>query len=540
MEMGAQKRFIAILFGSSLITRLSLFFYYTCHGRNAWVYVDSDQYHLIAVHFLKTGSLCLQPEGLMSYRLPGYPLYLAFWYWLGGIHQWLPLLVQIVCASFIPPLLFLLSRRLFPAFSKSAQIAGWLACFHVGFVLYAGMLATETFFVLFFLLFLFFFLPCVLFNFLKTTVRMDSTSLTTNGNSVRPERSVAKSNGYERVKHFAFAGFFLGLASMFRPLGHYVLVLAWLLLFFSSFSWMQKIKAFGALSASWFVVVLPWLARNTILFGVPFFHSLPGLHFLQYPAARVTSCVENISYPAARQKVLAQWQREIEEKENDILFAHPECRPHPSIHFASQNTSDFAKGYAGTQQDERSVYRRTLTTNGLATAHPELRRRMKRALLNEYERCRLGEKQAFSLLLSHPFYVGKDAAIELCKTVFGLYSAIILLGDDMPWPDYGAHTPWQNKVKRFLLPVVKRPLLVPVIYADMIMLLLLLVGFFLFIVGVFRKKYGWDVLAKILPFIALFIVVTSAYGGARLRMPADLLFIMGAAYGLLWCCKCAK
>lgn len=443
MSTRSQIIFLITLFVATLTIRLLFFFYFTCHGTNAWIYVDSEQYHQIAVNIVQGNGICMD-DGLQCYRVPGYPLFLAASYALFGVQTTPALLIQIIVSSLIPLLIYGLSLILFPGNGLLAMIIAGVACLFPGFILYAGMLATESLTLLFLLLFYIFF-----FRLLRHLGGVYYNAL--------------------------LAGMFLGVASLIRPIGHYVLAVAIALIFFSDVTVRQKMNTVLLLMSAWLIPVIPWLLRNFMLCGTICFHSLPGLHFVQYMAAPIIEQKNHCPYPEARAHVLKEWENSIAEQEKQL-----------------QRT------------------------------------------LNEYERCVNGERFAQTYIRHYPLYACKRASSEIFKTCFGLYSAIILLADGAVWPDYGQHVTWWAKVQRFLAPSVRRPLLIPFIYLDIICTMLMLLGFYLFMICAwFDKKALWIVIRTV-PFIVVLIFITLAYGGARLRMPADPLLMIGALYGWWW------
>lgn len=431
------RNFLLFLFFSSFLVRALFFMSFTRHNKNAWIYFDSDQYQTVAQHITHGEGISLEPNTPEFYRLPGYPLFLAGIYTMFGEHVQVALWIQLILASFIPMLIFLLSLTLFPAQYLLAKIAGLVACFHLGFVLYAGMLATESLCVFFLLLFFIFFFGA-LYNFSSA--------------------------------HLFQAGIFLGLASLMRPIGHYLVLLAILMIIYFM---KQKIKNSMLFSAGWLLIISPWLIRNFLLTGALFFHTLPGLHFLQYTAAHIVMQRDHIEYPQARRLVLAQWDHMIATKE----------------------------------------------------LHKKL---------NDYERCVLGEKLAFEYIKRYPWYACKYSLIELFKTCAGLYSAVILLADTGKWPDYGSGATWMQKVKRFLFPEVEHSFLKPIIYWEIILFFLMMLGMMFFMYGALYDKQMLQCAFVTFPFIMLLIVLTLAYGGARLRMPCEPLLIICAVAGWLY------
>jgi hypothetical protein len=439
-DVTQNKRFLMILFFASVVLRILFFLAFTRHGTNAWIYVDSDQYHQVAHNIAVGNGISLDGVIPQHYRLPGYPLFLAGCYSFFGERQWPALIIQIILTSLIPVLMFMLASVLLPCYGLIAYLAGIIGCIHPGFILYSGMLATESLTLLFLLLFFIIFF----------------------------------SQGF-KLKYSFSAGIFLGLASLFRPVGHYLLCIAIVLLLLrNTVQWRNAIKLSVIMSTGWLIVVIPWLIRNYILTGAVFFHSLPGLHFQQYLAAPIVTQRDQCSYPAARAHVLAEWNETVKQTEEKIGRA-----------------------------------------------------------LDDYERCKIGESRAVTYAVTYPWYAIKHAGIELFKTCAGLYSAIILLADGAVWPDYGAHATWWDKVNRFVFPSVKRSFLVPFIYCDIVLMVAIMMGFVLLCCYALFDKAIVNLLITIIPFIAVLIFLTLAYGGARLRMPAEPLLIIGAIIGWL-------
>jgi len=507
------KRFLLGLFFCALIVRLLFFFLFTRHGENYLIYFDSAQYQNLAQQIADGKGITNSDGTAQFYRLPGYSLFLASFYKLFDSGETYALLVQIILASLIPILIFLLSSMLFPTQLVVAKVSSTIAAIHVGFVLYAGMIATETLFTIFFLGFL-----LCLFS------------------------ALARYSPY----YFFGAGVLLGCASLIRPVGHFVLMVTVVVLVLRKFferdnesvAWipgqarddgssksldkfqpnkinknpiltrvLSKIeKLFQDLISShkrsvvvpgltrdpgktpgqnprkkiflfligWLSIVSWWLVRNYLLTGFIFFHTLPGLHFLQYSATKIVMNTEDCSYVQARKQLLDEWQSIIKTR-------------------------------------EKQLYRS----------------------LNEYEKCRVGEELTMSYLQARPLLAIKHATIEMLKTCCALYSAQIIISDTGKWPDYSKGVSFWSKMKRFLLPELNHTYLIPVIYWDIILTFLIVLGFFGFIILCLFDKGLFGIALKIIPFMGLMIFLTVAYGCARLRLPIEPLLIILASYW--WC-----
>jgi hypothetical protein len=426
----SQYRLVTLLFLLGLLLRCFFFYYFTQYDQRAWLCYDSEQYHQRALSIAKIGQLTEPDSTQKAYRVPGYPLLLAAGYACTDNNVHVVLWLQVVLAAFIPVLIFMLASALFPAHGKLALMAMFLASVHTGLVLFAGMLATETVAVLLFLVFLL---------------------------------SLCWFQQARQLRFLLLAACTLGALSLVRPIGHYVLILTlvWL--------WWQhvNVRQIGLFASTWGLCVAPWLVRNLLVVGGICFHTLPGIHFLQYTAASVVMQRDHCEYVPARSKLLALWEE---------------------------------------------------------TAQ-------KHGLTNEFGYCLCAEKIALQHIKNHPIYAAKHGATELFKTLCSLHSSQIILADVGTWPVYTTRTTWLEKIIYNLAPPLKTWWLRYVIYADVCMALFLLLGslFGLFMVCLQRQlsaAIGLCVLAA-----GLLWSLTVAYGCARLRLPIEPIMIILASYG---------
>ena len=94
------------------------------------------------------------------------------------------------------------------------------------------------------------------------------------------------------------------------------------------------------------------------------------------------------------------------------------------------------------------------------------------------------------------------------------------------------------------MPQTLSPWLVWLVYAELLYVVWLAIGFLLFLVGAYSFALSdclWQslraneyALLLLLPFIILFVVITFAYGCARLRFAIEPLLMLLAAHGWLW------
>jgi len=279
-------------------------------------------------------------------------------------------------------------------------------------------------------------------------------------------------------------GLILGLASLIRPVGQYLILLYLFLLLFINSPWKNKLKMQGSLLGGWLLVVTPWLIRNFLLTGYIFFHSLPGLHFLQYSAAYVVREVNQSDYFHARDTLFDQWKAEEKVEQKEL------GRP-----------------------------------------------------LNEYEHYAVAQDLAIKTMLKHPCIAIKHMMIQIARTCGTLYSTLLLyvpLGTD-----YGDAGLWY-KIKLYLFPSTLQPWLKWVVYLELLLTLFTIVGCGLFGLAMLRKNpFAPSNLPQanciegslaqpflfLLPIMGMLIAITLGYGCARLRMSIEPLLIIVSAVG---------
>ena len=419
------KKFLISLFCLSIFFRVIFFTLFL--NKNNFTY-DTPTYHNVAVRIADGRGITNLDGSLHFYRVPGYSLFLAFCYKLFGKNIKKALLIQLLFASFIPIFVFFLFLILFSYNFFLVIFVLIFTIFHLCFFLFSGFAMTESFFTFFFLLFLLLFF----------------------------------------YNNFFLAGFFLGICSLFRPVGHYLLVVALFVLLIFGLKFSDKIKGIFVLFVGWFLIVFPWILRNFLLTGFIFFHTLPGIHFLKHSAARLASEIYRSSYMQGLRKVTI---------ELEVLKV----------------------------EQEKKLKRR----------------------VNEIEFCILAEKVSFKYLKKNIFLTLKHFMINILKTGFSLYSAELLyLDSEGKLPDYNQNRGIKDWLMRFFVPRVSNKLLIPIIYFEIFFLLFIWLGFAFFAINSFFIKSDFYLLIRILPFMALFIFVSLSCGFARLRLPIEPFLII--------------
>lgn len=501
-----EKRFLTILFMFSLLMRALVFGCYLSKENRFWQ-VDSATYHCVATSITNGQGISKTDGSPVFYRVPGYPLFVAAVYSLFGHEKTAPLWIQIFIASLLPLLIFLLSLVLFPKFLLLARIASLYSAVHLGLVLYAGFFMTETLFLFFFLLFMLFFMPVCHLFFCKSpeTGWLPREKMLLNqypGNLYLPNpvcTSTPFIELYEKMygddvqqmliitstdkqifkdrqqgfQYLVWAGLFLGCASLVRPVGHYLLPLAVLLILFSHDYWREKCAKSLFFIIAWLVPVSFWLVRNYMLVGYLFFHSLPGGHFLYFSAARVIAQEKNISYEQACQVI------------------------HKKVH---------KREHAFKKEHHR--------------------------LPNEFEHCVMQEKLAVSYFKQYPLTALKLWLTDIFRTTFSLYSAELLyLESGRPEFDYfSSGRSLCSMIKRYLFPATDKLWLRVVIFADIVSMLFMWLGCLLFFLAAFAKRRIslLCVTGRVVLFMKFFMIIALAGGYARMRLPIEPLIMLFA------------
>jgi len=174
------------------------------------------------------------PRGIeTAFRAPLYPAFLALVYFFSGTGPqrfFAARLAQALVNALLIPLTYYLALRLFPEKPAIGRLAAWTVAFYPILVIFPLALATEN---LFFILLL----GSVLALVLAAQTR--------------------------QMRYFALAGALIGLTALTRSV---ILPAAGLFALWAWFLLRERLKAIVLLAAV-IVVVAPWIARNSILYG---------------------------------------------------------------------------------------------------------------------------------------------------------------------------------------------------------------------------------------------------------------------------------
>ncbi len=429
----------------SFFVRALVFGFFLSKKRNYYTH-DSYAYHSVAKNIVKGEGIKDRDDKYDFYRVPGYAVFLSFLYKTFGCDEVKTLWIQVFLASFIPLLIFLLSLSLFPTNLLLAKISSFYSCFHLGYVLFSGFMMTESLFSLFFLLFLIVFLSNFNLFFCKRSFSAFS------------------------YKNIFLSGVFLGISSLIRPIGHYLVLLIISMFLFENTSFLKKTKKTILFLGGWIVIVSSWLLRNYLLTGYIFFHTLPGVHFLLYSAVPIDMNVSGRGFAQSYSKICdREW--------GDLI-----------------------------KKDEKRRNRK----------------------LMDIEKCIVGEKLAFSYMIKYPFIAIKRAVYNICKTMSLLYSYDFLdvIGERSYLDQKKENTFLETVLNRYLLFSVKNKCIRSFVWVEILLLFFILIGFLCFIWKSFFYNNLLCITLKIFPIFSFMLFITFATGFARLRLPLEPFMII--------------
>ncbi|MFH1831810.1 MAG: hypothetical protein ABH827_03315 [bacterium] len=230
----------------------------------------------------------------------------------------------------------------------------------------------------------------------------------------------------------------------------------------------KKITHILALSTGWLNIAGIWIVRNYLLTGYLFLHTLTGVHFLNHSATRLAMHNKHISYQEAKKQI----------------------------------NSEFSKA----QDKKKQEFKRPLY---------------------EIETNLIAEKTAYKYMSQNFIETLKHVTQNMIKTIFSLYSSELLVIDSNgKLPDYQEKRSIKDLLSRFLFPDVQNKKIIFFIYFELLYFLLLLLGFFGFLINSLLNKQYMAIVMKIVPFITIFVILSCACGFARLRLPFEPFLII--------------
>lgn len=230
---------------------------------------DSFDYHRLAISLIEKKSF----ESFDGFRIPGYPVILAFMYSIFGVKIWIVLFFQILLDVTTGILIYAIAKKLFSS-KRIASLAFFLYAIDILPAILTLQVMTETVFTFLFVLAIYFF--------------------------VRYFQEEAGAKGTASLFMF---GFLLGISTLVRSTFKY---LPWLLLPFFIFQKKQffhKIKDIVAFLIIFYFVISFWQARNYFTYGSYSLATVDGIHILTNNVAFVKAKLEGKDVVTATQEL---------------------------------------------------------------------------------------------------------------------------------------------------------------------------------------------------------------------------------------------
>lgn len=242
-----KKSFLLIIFFAFFLRFIFLFFnpnYYNTefYGKlpDEWVYFkdfqihDSQEYKILGVNILKKHSFSWDSNPV-TLRTPGYPLFIAFIFFIFGIRDFWVMFFQVILSSLSVCIIYLITKEIYD--EKKALLSSFLLSIDPLSIFYSSVFMSETLFIFFFLLFLYFFFQ----------------------------------------KKYFLSSFIMSFSVLIRPISTFLFVIF-------SFFIKKPIRAIPFILISLIFPFL-WSLRNYNHYKIPFLTSISGLNLLYYNAS---------------------------------------------------------------------------------------------------------------------------------------------------------------------------------------------------------------------------------------------------------------
>lgn len=252
---------LSYLFIAAFLLRALIFGFFVQHEFR-YQQADSMDYHNCATCIKYTGGMSFPWGQPIFWRVPGYPVYLTFFYNLfdsgtefqdaQAAHK-AAIWVQLFFCSFIPILIFFLAMSLTSNLLIS-WLAAWISVIHLGFVLSSTYILSDALALLFIVLFLIFFYKS--FRLIGEAKTNDSFR--------------------DYLVNASIAALFLAIYAWIRPNGQFTVVVAIILLLFGACAWRQKLIKIAFFAALFYGLIGGWIIRNYIHTGHLFYCPMSG------------------------------------------------------------------------------------------------------------------------------------------------------------------------------------------------------------------------------------------------------------------------
>jgi hypothetical protein len=190
---------------------------------------DANSYHTLALSILTTHSF----SGFGANRTPCYPLFIAFIYFLFGVKPWIVLFLQLFLDTGTVIIVYFIAKELFKP-KPVPLIAAFLYSISFPSAYYSTRLLTDIPFTFVFAIGILIFV-----------------------------RALKKN----KLFGFMLTGFFIGLATLIRPIAQYFPLVLLIVLVLSNSRPIQKLRTISILLISFLIVVSAWQFRNLRVYG---------------------------------------------------------------------------------------------------------------------------------------------------------------------------------------------------------------------------------------------------------------------------------
>lgn len=239
------KRYVVALFAAAFIIRLVLFLLF-----QPWVdetvaasivVDDAAQYHRLAQCIVTELSFCGD-----TFRTPGYPFFVAIFYWVFGPEPWPVLLAQIVVDLGSMLLIAKIGQLVFNG--RVGIIAAALFAFDPNTMFATTTLLTETLFV--------FLIVLGVYAYLRALLKLE-------------------------IAYALVCGASLAVATLVRPVAEYFfIVLVVFAIAWSTQAFKPRLKFVAVLALAFGAALAPWLYRNYALYDTVAVSSIQGENLL--------------------------------------------------------------------------------------------------------------------------------------------------------------------------------------------------------------------------------------------------------------------
>ncbi len=305
---------IGILLVVGFVFRICLFFMFKPYNHLDEVIVsDGAGYHELAVHFIRTFVYQIPNSNLDSIRPPVYPLFLAFSYFLFGIHISAPIIIQqLICLASV----FLLYRIGSLLFSKKIGfIAAVILCFEPDHIFYSFDLVSDTLYVFLFLLSTYF-----IINFFRR----------------------------DKFRDLILGAFVLGVATLDRPINMFtpflLIAVFCVKAYIGKENWIKVLKHSGVVLFVFLITIAPWSIRNKITYDSYALSSITGINLLDFNVAITIRSNTNGSLDSIRDDLYEQCLTIGDStKMSNNSFYESNIKTKLAIDFIKENKWDYIK-----------------------------------------------------------------------------------------------------------------------------------------------------------------------------------------------------